>query len=559
MIWNPNGRQQLPKGILPGLVLALLLVAVCGPLMMAGWQVQDDHAIIRNAFSRPLHPQVSGPVSPVRSLLEENLPNGRFFPATLAARFLAVTILGANPALHHAAALLLGWITLFTLYLCGRTMGLGESGALLAPVLAFLAPDAFSNWYRLGTGELWGAAFLTGSLLCAARARRGGGPAYDAGLVLLAVLAGLSKESFVATIPALAWFRAGALQAEDGSSQQASGSLKARTRSSVQALLVAFLVLSAVILTVSALSGTGSEGGGALAGLSLFSSGRLSSSLFALLVLGGGWLPLLLLPLAPSGQTAAGRRPSHLAVFAVLWLAPQALIYFDRGGPLQRFALPASVGVGLVLSIAFVRLRAKRTGALIASAWLCAWLSIATLHAIKTASVERAGAIALARMVDDLAGQVSRNRAIVLVVPPTEMERAVTLITLLGLAGRSDLPVFYIRGYEDQGPADLGREWLLQLAQPLHRRLESTLFRNRTERDLDTGRLDAVVFLGRTQQIPERWLRHFAAWRRIEWCADYVGGNVRAGLVVVAQTNCNSALVPPGSAVGMRPRLRQSK
>ena len=129
---------------------------------------------------------------------------------------------------------------------------MGESGALLAPVLAFLAPDAFSNWYRLGTGELWGAAIPHGEPPLRRARSSCGGPAYDAGLILLAVLAGLSKESFVATIPALAWFRAGALQAEDGPSQQTSGSLKARTRSSVQALLVAFLVLSAVILTVSA-------------------------------------------------------------------------------------------------------------------------------------------------------------------------------------------------------------------------------------------------------------------------------------------------------------------
>jgi hypothetical protein len=93
--------------------------------MTAGWQAQDNHAIIRNAFSRSLHLQASGPISPVRLLLEENLPDGRFFPVTVAARHLTVTFFGANPVLHHPEALLLGWISLFKLYLCGRVMGLG--------------------------------------------------------------------------------------------------------------------------------------------------------------------------------------------------------------------------------------------------------------------------------------------------------------------------------------------------------------------------------------------------------------------------------------------------
>jgi hypothetical protein len=552
VIRNSHCRWQLSNGLLPGVVIALLLAVVCGPLLTAGWQVQDDHAIIRNAFSSALHPQLPGPVSPGQFLLEENLPNGRFFPVTIAARFVTAKLVGANPARQHALTLLLGWVSLFALYLCARATGLGEYGALLAPVLAFLAPDAFSNWYRLGTGELWGTVCLTGGLVCAARARRNDCSRADVAVVLLAVLAGLSKESFIAVIPGLAWFRAGALQATVKPSQGSSQNLNRRTRRSVQTLLVVFLALSAIVLSLSALSGTRSEGGGALGAVLAGSPGRLRSSAFALLALGGGWLPLLLLPLVRSDDTAVRRGALHLAAFAALWLAPQALIYFDRGGPLQRFALPASVGVGLVLAISFVRLCEQRTWALVGRMWLCVWLSLALLHAIKAASVERAEAIALGRMVDDLAGQVGISKGIVLVVPPTEMERALTVTTLLGLAGRPGMPIFYLRGHVDKGSVDLGREWLVRLEDELHRYLESTIFRNRTERNLETASLDAIVFRGRTDQIPDPWRRRFSAWRRTDWCAGYLGGNVRAGLIVVMQEICYSAFVQPGSTLGMR-------
>jgi hypothetical protein len=92
------------------------------------------------------------------------------------------------------------------------------------------------------------------------------------------------------------------------------------------------------------------------------------------------------------------------------------------------------------------------------------------------------------------------------------------------------------------------------LEEALHRNLESTLFRNRTERDIRVEHLEAVVFHGRIQQIPERWLRSLAAWQRVDWCADYIGGNVRAGAVLVIQTTCNSAFVRPGSALEVRPK-----
>ena len=271
-------------------------------------------------------------------------------------------------------------------------------------------------------------------------------------------------------------------------------------------------------------------------------------------MLGGGWLPLLLLPFVGPDNAALRRRALHLAAFAALWLAPQALIYLDRGGPLQRFALPASLGVGLVLSSAFARLCQQRAWGLVASAWLCVWLSMGVLHAIKAASAERAEAIALGRVVDDLGAQVGMTKGIVLVVPPTEMERAVTLTTLLGLAGRSDIPVFYLRGYENRRSVDVGREWLRRLEGDLHRYLEETVFRNRTERNLDTASVDAIVFRGPTDQIPERWRSHLSRWQQADWCAEYLGGNVRAGVLVTTQRICYSALVKPGSTLEMRAR-----
>ena len=130
--------------------------------------------------------------TPTTTETEWDKPNS---PCVAKSRHLTGTFFGANPVLHHADALLLDCTSLFMLYLCGRVMGLGELGAVLAPVLVFLAPDAFSNWYRLGAGEHWGTAFLTGSLLCAALTRRNGSRACDVGLNLLAVLAGLMKQA----------------------------------------------------------------------------------------------------------------------------------------------------------------------------------------------------------------------------------------------------------------------------------------------------------------------------------------------------------------------------
>jgi hypothetical protein len=420
---------------------------------------------------------------------------------------------------------------------------------LLFPILTFLAPDAFSNWYRLGTGELWGTACLAGSLLCAALARRNLGPMWDGGVILLAFLAGLSKETFVATLPALAWFRAGALQATTNSAPPTPADSSARTRTCVWTLLIAFLVESAVVLGLSIATGSRTEGGGAFAGASLVTTGRLQTSLFAVLLLGGAWIPLLLLLGIHSTQPRGQRGPWELVAFGVLWVTPQVIIYFDRGGPLRHFALPASIGIGLVLSAAITQLRAERLPVLLMRIWLYIWTGLAMLHAIKAAQIERAVTVAHASMVRDLAAGVPKHRAIALAVRPSEIERAASLVTFLGLAGRSDVPVYYIRQSEIEAPADPGREWLLRAEPTLHRQLQTGFFRGRTESDIESARLEGVVFHETILRIPLKWRRSLAGWRPVAWCADYMAGDIQRGRPVILRATCYNALLRPQSAV----------
>jgi hypothetical protein len=243
--------------------------------------------------------------------------------------------------------------------------------------VTFLAPDAFSNWYRLGNGETWGMAFLAAALFAAAKAWRRPTFLADAALMLFAVLAGLCKESFVAVIPALALLRAGVLHPDEDPTPAMRADSRSRARISAAILLALFAVLSICLLAVSLASGEHTECGAAIAGASTVTAKALSMSAVGVAILGGGWVPLLLLLAPTEARLGDHLRTGRLIAIAVLWVIPQVVIYHHRGGPLQRFALPASAGIGLVLALAVSELRRRRAWTLPLVLWLGAWVGIA--------------------------------------------------------------------------------------------------------------------------------------------------------------------------------------
>jgi hypothetical protein len=531
-------------------LLALLVAIVCGPLATAGWQVQDDHAIIRNAFSAPLHPQSLGPRDAIRTLIDEGIPSGRFFPFTIVARQITTSVVGVSAVRLHVAVLVLGWLTLVALYRCARVLDLSRSEALLVPVLAFLAPDAFSNWYRLGTGELWGMACLAAALLSAVTARRSPSVVADTALLFFAVLAGLSKESFVPVILAVACLRAGVLCAgREPTAAATPDDSRRQTRIVVALLLGSFVILSTILLAVSVTAGGQTEGGGAVAGSVAVTLKTLSASAAAVAILGGGWVPLLVLLTTHTAAGGDASRRRHLLALAALWVIPQVVIYHDRGGPLQRFALPASAGIALVLAQAISELRRRRVWLVPIGLWLSAWLGAAMLHAVKAASAERANAVTLTSMVRDLAESAPTDSSIAVVIRPAEIERAATLITLLGLGDRPDISVYYVRAVEGEDAPSLGREWLVKIQENLHRQLETTYFRGRREGDLDLGVLEAVVYYEDARRTPEDWLSQLDPWQQVRWCAPLLTGNLRKGSLIAKTEACHGAFVRPGSSL----------
>jgi hypothetical protein len=527
--------EPLAATLLSGLLLAL----VCGPVALAGWQVDDDHEIIRNARSHLLQPQLGPPSPSLAALVEHTAANGRFFPLTSALRLWVSRVAGPEPIRLHLVMLFVGWLCLLALYGAGRNMGLGFAPALLWPVLTFLAPDAFSNWFRLGTGESWGSLFLAAALFAAMR-RPLGSWRLDCAAVAAAFLSSLCKESFVAILPAFALVivlvHRGALGlGSAGASPWSRGGLWPRAATWT---LCIFTLLVAVLVAITWLAPSATEGRLALGALRARAPEMVSLTVLAIFIVGGTWLPLVVLWLSPPRPGVCLRRTARvLCLLAAVWVIPQEAIYVGRGGTLERFALPAAIGASLcvVLALEASWRHSGRRLRILLGTWLVLWLALALLHTVKAGSAVRADTLALNEMVANLAGSLPKHAVVVVATPPSRAEALLSVATLLANAGRGDLVFRYWRSEERPAEQNARHAWIEGAAPVLDQRAAAAFGR---PSDQDLLRAAAVIYLG---PIGPHGLGSSGSWALRQWCEPRITGDLLKGVLVAPGTTCYSA------------------
>lgn len=162
-------------------------------ILTAGLHFTDDHEIVlfndflktQNAFS----------------LLAEQVKTDfatRFRPLYYPHRVLVTSIIGTNATLWAVYFCLLGVISSFFLFQALRRFGFSIFIAFLFPLFAFWGEQT-AVWWRLGTAETFGMLFCSLSMYYLLRLPILG--------LVFAVLASLSKESFILMLPALLFWK----------------------------------------------------------------------------------------------------------------------------------------------------------------------------------------------------------------------------------------------------------------------------------------------------------------------------------------------------------------
>lgn len=294
---------------------------------------------------------------------------GRFVPAFLTYKLVAVKLFGTQLALWTASGLLIGALGAFLLYLSGRAMRLTVAEALYLSLITVLGEQSVI-WWRLLQGEAIGMLFLALGIFGLARGAYAGRRRVVWDLLAFGsiVLATLSKESFILTIPALCFLRVW-LETESGRGY--AESLRRNLTLCAALLVVALAEILFIVLVIEEtyFYYTGWEGFDTkdfvTTALEFFAGYRL----WMLLA-----VPFIALIAALSATSfLAGAHPAvrrlqrsigGLAVLAGLLIVPQLLLYMSSGffsGPethnMSRYLVPATLGIGLLAALSLRTLR----------------------------------------------------------------------------------------------------------------------------------------------------------------------------------------------------------
>jgi hypothetical protein len=171
-------------------------------ILTSGFHLTDDHEIV--LFNDLLKNQS------VFSLIEEQVKIDlatRFRPTYYAHRILVTSLIGTNQIAWAIYYCFLGVFTSFFLYLALRKVGFTLLESLLFPLFAFLGEQT-AVWWRLGTAETLGMLFASLAMYFASSSYNQKNTWVAAVLFLcFAILASLSKESFILFLPALLFWK----------------------------------------------------------------------------------------------------------------------------------------------------------------------------------------------------------------------------------------------------------------------------------------------------------------------------------------------------------------
>jgi hypothetical protein len=202
IFFNPTSHKTEKWIVL--MVLALLWLGIFRQtgILTAGFHLTDDHEIV--LFNDLLKKQS------VFSLISEQIKIDlatRFRPTYYPHRILVTSLIGTNQMAWAIYYCFLGLLTSFFLYLALRKVGFSILEAFLCPLFAFIGEQT-AVWWRLGTAETLGMFFASLSLYFATNPRLPKSISLPSLLFLcFAILASLSKESFILLFPALLFWK----------------------------------------------------------------------------------------------------------------------------------------------------------------------------------------------------------------------------------------------------------------------------------------------------------------------------------------------------------------
>lgn len=406
----------------------------------------DDHEILSYSPITLQHPQITPPPDLGRRLLVDEPALGRLRPTYYLARMGEIALLGDRPLAWHALRLAMAVGAAALLYGVFRAAGVGIVPSAFFGAWLLVAPGVSSIWIRLGPAETIGTLLLVASAWSAGRSTLPrASSVWEWGSLAAAIAAMLSKESFIFAMPALAGLRLYLRYLRGG--WPALGSRRALWPPAL--LLAATLAAGGAALLIARSAGTTSYGGAYLdTGLATYGRNILVS-LVVLAKLGGWLAPVLLagfalLVVQRRCRTQDVGRWGAATALALLLVLPQVLLYARGGVLVERYILPAGLGMaaGLTAILGWFQLHRHRrlflVGALL-------WGEVLVLGGLATwmeADAFRADALQLERLVTTIATSAPRNAVVGIAADPADhYEKSISLLYHLAHTGRSDLDI----------------------------------------------------------------------------------------------------------------------
>jgi hypothetical protein len=345
-ISRPPGSSPFPeRSRLTGRDLAVILVMLAAWVVFfavkgtvgPGYHLMDDHEILRLAAEL----RHGSTLEVARSWVTADLAT-RFRPLYVVHRVAEARVFADDLRSWGLYTTALGAVTFVLLYVALRWLHFPPLGSLAFAFFGLCGPQA-AIWWRLGPNETVGMACLALACVGLARWSLTGSWAWRLVLWAGAVLASLSKESFVAMLPALLLAAVWAVVVQRRTTWRAALAACVPEAALLGALLV--LESAAILFAVGTdrIGYAGVEGVGLRA--VLVAAAKLVGWPEVLALAGLGAVVLLGTPRARRSP----RDPIAGLALACLAVGGQAFVY-AKSGLSERYLVPGALAVALLLA-----------------------------------------------------------------------------------------------------------------------------------------------------------------------------------------------------------------